>query len=829
MGMPGSTEHLDELMSRVLGELMQEGICVKLADDLYTGGDTLEDLLDNWERILQCFEKNNLRLSAIKTEICPTTCTILGWVWSQGKISVSPHKITPLKSTPPPPTVKALRSWLGAYKHLRVCLPGHAMLLASLEKSIAGMKSQARIDWSSDLLSDFKSAQAALDQLTSIYVPNPQDKLIITTDAAVKIGGIGAVLHIIRGSKTLVAGFFSARLKSHQVRWLPCEVEALAISTAIQHWAPYIIENQNTVQVLTDSRPCVQAQQKLSRGEFSSSARVSSFLSTISRYNVSIQYITGAMNIPADYQSRNPAVCLEASCQVCKFIDECDRSTVCNITVTDVLQGKSNMPFLTPGTWKGSQQDCPTLRRVYAHLTQGTRPGKKATKVRNLKRYLQVCSIGKDGMLVVRKQRPFAPSLDLTVIPTHILPGLLSALHLRLQHPTKLQLAKVFHRYFYALDSDQCIDTVTGQCPQCASIAKLPRELEEFTTSGDPPELGSNFACDVLCRARQRIFILRDSFSSFTVTKLLPDEKCSSLKDAIIESTAELMSPKGCIVRVDGAPSLQSLVNDIDFQKLGIQIETGRLKNRNKNPVGEKAVRELEDELKRYSPDGVKITSSALALVTATLNKRVRNRGLTAKEIITQRESLTGDQLNFSDELLAKSQHEQRISAHGPSSRSHARTSRPAVLADVNLGDLVYIKCEGDKHTARDIYIVTRKGEEYLYAQKLKGHQFRSRLYKLKYSEVFKVPCTHARPSHQPVLERTQSDSSDDDDDDLPSSSPCHSQVPPAIPPEPPPGSPSGSDGNDSSSGEDTDHEQPYYTKYGRLSKRPPYLKDYTT
>ena len=104
------------------------------------------------------------------------------------------------------------------------------------------------------------------------------------------------------------------------------------------------------------------------------------------------------------------------------------------------------MLCLTPGTWKGSQQDCPTLRCTYADLKQGTHPGGKATKVRELKRYLQVYSIGRNGMLVVRKERPFAPSQDLTVIRVHILPGLLSALHLRLQHPTKTQLTKVFHR-----------------------------------------------------------------------------------------------------------------------------------------------------------------------------------------------------------------------------------------------------------------------------------------------------------------------------------------------------------------------------------------------
>ncbi len=106
MGMPGSTEHLDELMSHVLGDLLLEGTVVKLADDLYVGGDTVMDLLANWERVLSLFEKNNLKLSPVKTVICPVTTTILGWIWTSGSIAVSRHKINPLTVCDKPATVK---------------------------------------------------------------------------------------------------------------------------------------------------------------------------------------------------------------------------------------------------------------------------------------------------------------------------------------------------------------------------------------------------------------------------------------------------------------------------------------------------------------------------------------------------------------------------------------------------------------------------------------------------------------------------------------------------------------------------------------------------
>ena len=78
VGMPGSETALDELMTRVLGDLLQEGVVTKLADDLYCGRNTLPDLRYNWERVLQVLAKCELRLSAAKTIIFPHSAMILG-------------------------------------------------------------------------------------------------------------------------------------------------------------------------------------------------------------------------------------------------------------------------------------------------------------------------------------------------------------------------------------------------------------------------------------------------------------------------------------------------------------------------------------------------------------------------------------------------------------------------------------------------------------------------------------------------------------------------------------------------------------------------------
>ena len=123
MGMPGSETALEELMSRVLGDLIEEGIVAKLADDLYCGGNTPEELVTNWRKALTALHHSDLHLAASKTVIAPKSTTILGWIWSEGTIQASPHCLSALAACEPPSTVKGLRSFIGAFKVLFRVIP----------------------------------------------------------------------------------------------------------------------------------------------------------------------------------------------------------------------------------------------------------------------------------------------------------------------------------------------------------------------------------------------------------------------------------------------------------------------------------------------------------------------------------------------------------------------------------------------------------------------------------------------------------------------------------------------------------------------------------
>ena len=118
------------------------------------------------------------------------------------------------------------------------------------------------------------------------------------TNGAVKTPGIGATLYITCNNKLQLAGFFSAKLCGHHVTWLPWEIEALSVTAATKHFSPCIIQLKTPACILTDSKPCVQSFEKLYCGEFSSSPRVATFLSTVSRYQASVHHVPGAAILP---------------------------------------------------------------------------------------------------------------------------------------------------------------------------------------------------------------------------------------------------------------------------------------------------------------------------------------------------------------------------------------------------------------------------------------------------------------------------------------------------------------------------------------------------
>ena len=211
------------------------------------------------------------------------------------------------------------------------------------------------------------------------------------------------------------------------------------------------------------------------------------------------------------------------------FIHYTENSVVRSVHVQDIIDNETRLPFTTRSAWLAIQTDCPDLRRTHAHLKQGTRPSKKTTNIKDVKRYLSAASIARDDMLVVCPNDPLFPSTELTIVPRSVLHSLVTHCIIKLDQPSRHQLELVMKRHFYALDLTKAIERTYNSCHTCLSLQKFPDSLVKQTSEDPPESIGVSFAVDILKRDRQLILLLRKTVTSYTATCIVNYEKQTTL------------------------------------------------------------------------------------------------------------------------------------------------------------------------------------------------------------------------------------------------------------------------------------------------------------
>ena len=95
--------------------------------------------------------------------------------------------------------------------------------------------------------------------------------------------------------------------------------------------------------------------------------------------------------------------------------------------------------------------------------------------------------------------------------------------------------------------------------------------------------------------------MLCETVTAYTVAIILENERTNTLRDALICSMIELCPLDGppALVRTDPAPGFESLAADDMLRRHNIQLELGRAKNKNKNPIADTGIQEFEEELLR--------------------------------------------------------------------------------------------------------------------------------------------------------------------------------------------------------------------------------------
>ena len=108
-------------------------LITRMADGLYVLADTLEDLEKNFTEVMNRARLCGFTFKPSKIIIAPYETVLFGWRMTGSGWRPTSHTIAPLIKAAPPLTVKQARSWIGSYKQITECIPGHAVLLGPLE------------------------------------------------------------------------------------------------------------------------------------------------------------------------------------------------------------------------------------------------------------------------------------------------------------------------------------------------------------------------------------------------------------------------------------------------------------------------------------------------------------------------------------------------------------------------------------------------------------------------------------------------------------------------------------------------------------------------
>ena len=455
-------------------------------------------------------------------------------------------------------------------------------------------------------------------------------------------------------------------------------------------------------------------------------------LTTLSSLPVRVEHRPGSHMMLSDHSSRHPPDPCKSLCDVCKFnteqADLVDNCAIFNLNdegeAGSFFEEPENVPFLQLRTWRTEQKNDSAHSKLVTLMHNGQEPERRKTGgVFTTLKHLHGLymknnlKLHKSGVVMVRTKSGHFDGFSISV-PENLFKVLCYVFHARLGHPKKSQMEKFIGRYFYVPGMPAMIEQVTASCLQCLATAKLPKPLLKQSTS-IPTGPGTNFSADVLERNSQSIFVCKDSFTQHVSSCITKDQTVPQMRQAIITSTAPYISMSGATLKLDSAPSFQSIASnqskDPELNILKLSIETSRPLNKNGNPEAESTIAELKREILNIVAKDDPLTPTTLALATRMLNQRIRANGKSALEILTSRDMMTGEQFQMTTDDIKEEITERRETQHKHDLTCKGKSRSKVEFQQYKAGDLVMMREMADLSKKREVYRVSQKKRPFVF------------------------------------------------------------------------------------------------------------------
>lgn len=291
MGLKNSPSTFQRVMDNVLRGLQNE-ICLVYLDDIIVFSTSLQEHINNLEKVFQRLRESNFKIQMDKSEFLKLETAYLGHIISKDGIKPNPDKISAIKKYPIPKTTKEIKQFLGLLGYYRKFIPDFARITKPLTQCL---KKGKKITLDTEYISCFEKCKTLLTNDPILQYPDFTKDFNLTTDASNL--AIGAILSQGPIGADRPICFASRTLNDNEINYSTIEKELLAIVWATKYFRPYLFGRK--FKILTDHKP-LQWMMNLKEPN----SRLTRWRLKLSEYDFTVLYKKGKMNTNADALSR---------------------------------------------------------------------------------------------------------------------------------------------------------------------------------------------------------------------------------------------------------------------------------------------------------------------------------------------------------------------------------------------------------------------------------------------------------------------------------------------------------------------------------------------
>ncbi|KAI3767334.1 hypothetical protein L2E82_17429 [Cichorium intybus] len=289
-------------MMAIFSDMIGEALEIFM-DDFSIFGPTFETCLDQLEKVLKRCVETNMVLSWEKSHFMVREGIVLGHVVSERGFEVDRAKVKVISTSPPPTSVKGVRSFLGHAGFYRRFIKD----FSAISKPLCGLLlKDAPFIFDDECTKAFNILKNKLVEAPILKPPDWTQPFEIMCDASDYAAG--AVLGQKIDRKPVVICYASKTFSEAQLNYTTTEKELLAVVFALDKFRSYIWGSK--VVVYTDHSA---VRQLLTKKE--SKPRLIRWILLLQEFDINIKDKKGTENVVADHLSRLPVEGLEAGIQ----------------------------------------------------------------------------------------------------------------------------------------------------------------------------------------------------------------------------------------------------------------------------------------------------------------------------------------------------------------------------------------------------------------------------------------------------------------------------------------------------------------------------------